>query len=1640
VNIEGAGGGGQSSPTPASGADKNPLRLIGNAISSAAKSIQSAFERAPLVRPSPIFNPQVQSSNRVSTARSVLDERAQAARRTSTPSASVSAPAPTAPAPWYRSVLDGIGKAVSSVVGKVQSVFAGPTPTSTARAVLEERALAARRTGTPSSASARQATPAPGYRSVLDGIGNAVSSVVSKVRSFFAGPDRMSTASSTLAERTAVARTAGPRVAGPAGRVDPIPSGSVPASSASARPEAPPVPRYADLGPAAQREVDRLKQQLAQAQEEGDIESVRALRALQGNPERLQAYVAERAQLGSLFDGLQQAGPLASGLDKDAFITAAQAERSRLAEQMQQAQASGDIESVRALRALTADAQRASDYLLQRTLSSLSYDAARKDPQAAALIQGLDKEEYANVVQRAQAELGDQRRELVAQLARASSIAEGTALQQRIEALDQHANDYLTVKLAAASESEGLRRQLAAGGLAPDTAAYYQGLLVDPAKLEERVALGQMYDARLAKARAQGPEAERTFLAQAGSRQVFLQATQEYRAAYAQEYEAQAQAVAQAARASGTDPQAAGADTTLVDARTQFALLYKDAQKGKGDSELVRQVQAGNISLTDFVDAGVGRLQAKRDREKADADIARVLQQRNPSLPADQMAADAMSYNALFFDIQDSQAAFRKKVDAFNAMPSFYRGASRIQVGYDDVYAQKDEIGRQYTAINAKFAQYEDLAGRGQGSTPEARALETELRAMLAKTDQLSQRSIDASLGRAATVGPVIDVATDLMVYGASTFIPGGWAVAGGFSTLKGGMKGEVHDVGSGVLSFAKGAAFAKLGALGKAGTFTEAGTAVVKFVGLQGIKWLPTVAGVALESGAMGLTNASLTAIDLAHQGRFDVEPVLQSAAAGLAFGIATAGVARGSASLGQAFLGDALGSAAARRAGGIAVGTLSGGLSNAAGDALTQLSESRQIDPGRVVLAGLAGAGATAALSRASYLETKGRLPASGDPTGRIGNEALADLVGDVELTPDRVIPLDRDLVSGPVKPVPGAQATALPDRVIAVDQELIQIRSLTAQTDRDSFVRAGQKPPPEPLKPHEIDLVIDGINRNYAEQGVPVVLARVGDEVVKLQGRQLLEAFRAGDPARAAAVIRAAEGQTSINPDLAAAIVRGDALRVAQHLYSYVAEAPRGTAGPVVHAPGAETVDLSTQPLSAGPAAPGSDAGPVVHAPGAGTVDLSAQPLSAGPATAPRVAFTPPTPEEMARLRAQLTRDLQLDADLPDGRNRAFWALGYAGENVDQLVDHVAATKMDTVLSPPSDRFGRWWRSSANVEGPSGAKASLTVVWEKDPASDAVRLHRVWADMLEAPTPPREAADMAMQKAFVEAMRRTGVAEIGVRSSSPDARVWYGVGGGTVRDAQGQGTNPLAPSPSSPEIVGGRPVFPRQARPSTGAIFPTKPGGVFPWTEGAPAVTLGPEEVVSLDAARAAQGLPPLHEAYPDLPIPRQVTPPGGGERVWARQLMLGGAKPVIVNPVRDAAGRIVDGNVVMAVPDVDIVYARGADGHLLNDAEIMGPNGLRAAINRAYGEANPPAAGYEIVNHGAHFNGLKDPELVKAHDLDAPKYWDGPVHTFAADALGYVRTAAFGETYRRLVDPTYVPTWRRGAPGSGRGRPR
>jgi hypothetical protein len=279
-----------------------------------------------------------------------------------------------------------------------------------------------------------------------------------------------------------------------------------------------------------------------------------------------------------------------------------------------------------------------------------------------------------------------------------------------------------------------------------------------------------------------------------------------------------------------------------------------------------------------------------------------------------------------------------------------------------------------------------------------------------------------------------------------------------------------------------------------------------------------------------------------------------------------------------------------------------------------------------------------------------------------------------------------------------------------------------------------------------------------------------------------------------------------------------------------------------------------------------------------------------------------------------------------------------------------------------------------------------------------------------------------NLAMQDAFVAGMKEAGVAEIAIRASTPQSYVWHGIGGGTVRDADGTVRNPAPATPPEPQIVDGRPVFGGYSSEggavipteSVGAMFPTKPGG---------AVTLGPSEVMALDAARADAGLPPLHEAYPDLPIPRPVPGPNG-ELVWAQQLMFGGAKPVVVNATYEG-GRLVNGDIVLVVSDVDIAYAIGNDGHLLTDDEITAT--LLPAINQAYSDRNLAGQTYDIVNHGAHFNGLQDPELRERYRLDREEYWNAPVYKFTAEAGGFTGATNFGQTYLNLVDPDYVPAW-------------
>jgi hypothetical protein len=754
-------------------------------------------------------------------------------------------------------------------------------------------------------------------------------------------------------------------------------------------PVAPVVPDEPAMPPAyqaaVQAEIDALERQRAAAAAASDMESVRALSALLADADALGRYVEERAGIGLMFDAMTAGEP--SGLDRTAFIGAAQAERARLAAQLDEARRGGDIESVRALNALLADPQRASDYVLQRTLSSLAYDAGRANPATAALVSSVTREEYAATVERVRGELSAERQTLTAALAEAADPVERAELAARLAALEEQANVAVTLNLASTGEERRLRAELAGGALDPETAAYYESLLADPLKLEERATLGLMYEAELARVRALGPQAEQEFLAQMGDRATFLRATQDYRAAYAAEYQAQELAVQAEATAAGQDPQAALADTALIDARTQLSLLYRDAEAGKGDPALVAAVQAGDISAQQFVAAGLARLQQAREQEAAVPEFQRVILERNPGLSQAQAEADARLYLGLFHDIQGSQAAFQAKLDAFNAMPAFYRGSSRLQIGGDDIYAQQDALRAGYAELQADWLRFEAMVGEGRGGTPEALALEAAMREKLAGIDELSHRSIDASLGRAATVGPVIDLATDLIAYGACTFIPGGLAVAGTFSTFKGTARGEVDDAGDALLAFAQGAAFAKLGALGRAGTFTQAGASVVRGAarflpaGLRAARWLPAATGLLIENGASAVVGASFTAAQLARDGRFDAGLVGRAAWEGFAFGLATEGVRLGGTRIGQQFLGTRFGGGLSPEAGRVAVDLVAAGTAGMASDAITQLAQTGAIDPGRTFLAGAATAGGTAAVSRLAYLDLHSRVPSAID-----------------------------------------------------------------------------------------------------------------------------------------------------------------------------------------------------------------------------------------------------------------------------------------------------------------------------------------------------------------------------------------------------------------------------------------------------------------------------------------------------------------------------------------------------------------------------------------------------------------------------------------------------------------------------------
>ena len=331
-----------------------------------------------------------------------------------------------------------------------------------------------------------------------------------------------------------------------------------------------------------------------------------------------------------------------------------------------------------------------------------------------------------------------------------------------------------------------------------------------------------------------------------------------------------------------------------------------------------------------------------------------------------------------------------------------------------------------------------------------------------------------------------------------------------------------------------------------------------------------------------------------------------------------------------------------------------------------------------------------------------------------------------------------------------LPAVSVTSLPDQVIPVDRDIIEVRSLMARTDPSSFVRAG-------LRPSLSSRTRSTWSSRASTATTPSRASRSSWRGWATTWSSCRVASSSRHSARAT---RSARRPWSGPPrlslpsirELAAAIVRGGR-----------PERRRAPSGGRCRSPGGRRRIRRPRTWR-------RDGRSVDTAPVGGAGGCSA---GRGRATAARGAGSAP--------RATGARPPARRYSLA-GRNWVFRALGYMGKDIDQLVEHVAATKMDTVLNPPGDLAGQWWKNSAKVEGPSGAKARLTVVWQKNPADDGVRVHRVWAEMLEAPTPPPEAANATMQAAIVDGMRQTGVSDLAVRSSNREARVWYGVGGGT------------------------------------------------------------------------------------------------------------------------------------------------------------------------------------------------------------------------------------------------------------------
>jgi hypothetical protein len=239
--------------------------------------------------------------------------------------------------------------------------------------------------------------------------------------------------------------------------------------------------------------------------------------------------------------------------------------------------------------------------------------------------------------------------------------------------------------------------------------------------------------------------------------------------------------------------------------------------------------------------------------------------------------------------------------------------------------------------------------------------------------------------------------------------------------------------------------------------------------------------------------------------------------------------------------------------------------------------------------------------------------------------------------------------------------------------------------------------------------------------------------------------------------------------------------------------------------------------------------------------------------------------------------------------------------------------------------------------------------------------------------------------MQKAVLEGLRAyaeaTGIVitGVGTRESDPDGTFWH-----SVDNAQG------------------------------GPAYESKPGS-----------TVGiPDQGLLLQGELGASQWGVVHSES------EHVINPQAAAEIAALEAQAGG-DPVKLQALLDEANRrnlaqgdvaryvIHEGEVIQLrryVSDLDIAYLAGPDGRpITDDGQILE---IGRYINDAY-----RAMGYTItlVNHGAHFNGMRNPEYNRAFGLTW-KYQDRPVYNFTPE--GYRGTTRLLDTFKYLYNE---PDW-------------